>query len=43
MRKTEDTASLVAAVDEIINDMRSSGELAKISKKFFGLDLTNPD
>ena len=43
MRKSADSASLVAAVDEIINDMRSSGELAKISKKFFGLDLTNPD
>ncbi|MBR0343241.1 MAG: transporter substrate-binding domain-containing protein [Oscillospiraceae bacterium] len=43
MRKTEDAASLVAAIDEIINDMRSSGELAKISKKFFGMDLTNPD
>ena len=43
MRKVADGDSLVAAVNDILNDMRSSGELAKLSKEFFGLDLTNPD
>ena len=43
IRKAADTDTLVAAVNDILQEMRKSGELAKISEEFFGLDLTEPD
>ena len=43
MRKAADTDTLVAAVNDILQELRDSGELAEISKEFFGLDLTQPD
>ncbi len=39
--KTEDNASLLAAVNEAIAALRADGTLAKISEKYFGSDLTN--
>ena len=42
-RKTAESDSLVNEVNEILNRMRESGELATISQQFFGLDLTDPD
>ncbi len=42
-KKTADTDTLVTAVNDILSEMKASGELAKISKQFFGLDLTDPD
>lgn len=42
-RKTADTDSLVAEVNNILSEMKASGELSKISNQFFGLDLTDPD
>ena len=35
------TKSFVAAVNEILGELRASGELAELSVKYFGLDITN--
>ena len=43
VRMGEDAASLLAAIDEILEQARQDGTLAAISEKYFGLDLTNPD
>lgn len=43
VQKTEDAASLVAAIDEILQAAREDGTLAAISMKYFDLDLTQPD
>lgn len=43
MTKGANSATLVAAVNDILQDLRDSGKLADISKEFFGLDLTQPD
>ena len=43
MTKGEDSESLVAAVNEILEKARQDGTLAEISIKYFGLDLTQPD
>lgn len=40
IRKGEDTASLRAAIDEIIKELQESGELAELSIKYFGKDIT---
>lgn len=40
MRRAEDTQTLVAAVDEILEAARQDGTLAAISEKYFGVDLT---
>lgn len=43
LQKTDDTATLLAEVDRILDEARQSGKLSEISLKYFGLDLTNPD
>ena len=43
MIKNEDSESLVAAVNDILQAAREDGTLAEISMKFFNLDLTVPD
>ncbi|MBQ7485910.1 MAG: transporter substrate-binding domain-containing protein [Clostridia bacterium] len=43
VRKADDTASLVAAIDEILEAARQDGTLSEISLKFFDLDLTKAD
>lgn len=40
MQKSEDTASLVEAVNGILEKMRADGSLAELSIKYFGVDLT---
>ncbi len=40
MKPGEDSASMKAKLDEIIEGMRKSGELGNLSKQFFGGDLT---
>ena len=41
VRKADDTATLIAAVNETLDAMRADGTLAEISMKYFnGLDLT---
>lgn len=42
IRKGEATASLRAVVNETIKGMRESGELAALSKRFFGTDISAP-
>lgn len=42
IRKGEATASLRAVVNETIRGMRESGELAALSKRFFGTDISAP-
>ena len=41
--KGEDTDTLIAAIDDILEAARQDGTLAEISLKYFGLDLTQPD
>ena len=43
VQKGEETATLVAAIDEILDQARQDGTLSAISLKYFGLDLTQPD
>lgn len=43
VRKGEDTQTLVAAVDDILEAARQNGTLADISVKYFGMDLTQAD
>ena len=43
VRKGEDSDSLVAAINEILQKAREDGTLAEISMKFFGKDLTAAD
>ena len=43
IQKTDDAKSFLEAVDKALDEMRADGSLAEISKKFFNLDLTNPD
>ncbi len=44
VRKSEDTQTLIEAVNEALEQMRQSGELSEISTRFFnGLDLTAND
>ncbi|MBQ3276512.1 MAG: transporter substrate-binding domain-containing protein [Oscillospiraceae bacterium] len=40
MQKGEDSASLVEAVNGVLEKMRSDGTLAELSVKYFGVDLT---
>ena len=40
VRKGEDTETLVAAIDDILEAAREDGTLAAISEKYFGADLT---
>ena len=43
VRKAPETDSLVAAIDEILENARKDGTLSAISLKYFGLDLTAVD
>ncbi len=40
LRKGEETESLRAAVNEALEEMRASGELAELAEEFFGQDIT---
>lgn len=40
LKKVADTASLRKVVDDTIKAMRDSGELSRLSKEFFGIDIT---
>ena len=40
VRKGEDTASLLAAINQAIVELREEGVLAQISEKYFGSDIT---
>ena len=42
VRKGEDTASLMEAINEILNQAREDGTLSELSIKYFGADLTKP-
>ncbi len=41
MRKGAETASLLAAVNEAIEELRAEGALAEISEKYFGSDISS--
>ncbi len=41
MRKGAETESLRAAVNEALGELRDSGELAAVSEKYFGSDITS--
>ncbi len=43
VRKGEDSASLLAAINEAIDEMRASGELQALSEKYFGSDISGTD
>ena len=43
VRKAEETDTLVAAINDILQAAREDGTLAEISLKYFGLDLTKAD
>ena len=38
----KDNAKLLQAINEALDEMKSSGELAALSEKYFGSDITNP-
>ena len=40
VRKAEDTDTLVAAIDEVLQELRDNGKLAELSIKYFGVDIT---
>ncbi|MCI8493131.1 MULTISPECIES: transporter substrate-binding domain-containing protein [Anaerotruncus] len=40
MRKGEETASLREAIDQALEELRDSGELATLSEKYFGSDIS---
>ena len=42
VRKADDTATLVEAINAILQQAREDGTLAELSIKYFGADLTNP-
>ena len=42
VRKGADSASLLAAINEILAQAREDGTLAALSQKYFNADLTNP-
>ena len=43
LRKGEDNASLLAAINEAIEALRAEGELTRISEKYFGSDISLPE
>lgn len=43
LRKGSETESLRAAINQALSELRESGELAALSEKYFGSDLTNAD
>ena len=42
IRKGEENASLLAAVNQAIDELRAEGRLSEISMKYFGEDITTP-
>ena len=42
VRKSAETASLLAEIDRILEELRQDGTLAALSVKYFGADLTKP-
>ena len=42
LRKGEESATLLAAVNEAIDALRAEGELTRISEKYFGKDISMP-
>ncbi|MBQ6065369.1 MAG: amino acid ABC transporter substrate-binding protein [Clostridia bacterium] len=43
MRKGEETANLLAAVNEALAEMRADGTLTALSEKYFGTDISGSD
>ncbi len=43
VQKGEDSASLLAAVNEVLSEMKTSGELSELSVKYFGSDITKAE
>lgn len=43
VQKGEDSASLLAAVNEVLTEMKTSGELSELSVKYFGSDITKAE
>ena len=41
VRKGEETATLLAALDEAIEELRADGTLAEISERYFGADISS--
>ena len=41
VRKGEDTETLMAAINEILEARRQDGTLSALSEKYFGVDLTS--
>ena len=41
MQKGDHTATLRAAIDEALEELRESGKLAELSMKYFGLDISS--
>ncbi len=41
VRKGEETATLLAALDEAIEELRADGTLAEISERYFGTDISS--
>ena len=41
VRKGEDNATLLAAINEAIDDMREEGVLSELSEKYFGSDISS--
>ena len=42
VRKSEESDTLIAAINDILQAAREDGTLAELSIKYFGADLTNP-
>ena len=42
VRRVPEAESLIEEINKILDDLRSSGELAKLSEKYFLLDMTKP-
>lgn len=42
VRKGEDSAALLAAINQAIAELDAEGELSRISIKYFGKDITRP-
>ena len=42
LRKGDDSATLLAAINDILAQAREDGTLAALSEKYFGVDLTKP-
>lgn len=40
MRKGAETASLLEAVNQALEELSDSGELTRLSEKYFGMDIS---